>query len=431
METAVSLFQDHMVARAAAPSMPMCAKKCLVEYLPSSACHVASNITCICTNADLTAQMTKCVTAGCSVRDALLTQRFDATTCDWPVTDISLGLRVITPLFGALAVVFFLCRVWARSLTGLAASWQTDDWMCLVTTAFSIPLTVVSCLFSAHGLGRDLYMVDFDDITFVLEMYYYMEVLYLIVIFMTKISICYFYLRIFPKKAFRIRVFVIIGICAVCAVAFTVITIFQCTPIPGAWLRWDGTYKAVCRDVQTQALYGAVVSIILDVAVIALPMSELWALNMSLRKKLGVMTMFATGAFVVVVQVLRIFYLLEFSASTNFTRDYTATSIWSNVEVYVGIMCACFPQCRTLMTRFGPRIFGTTHGGSSSGPSKPGKPDPGIRVTTKIQSQFSQRPSRGDETDFVELREGPDGFSSTTNLNRGHDKDGLGPKETV
>lgn len=407
--------------------MPLCAEKCLVEYLPSSACHVATNITCICTNAPLTAEMGKCVLAGCSVRDALLTQRFDATTCGAPVTDDSMGLKVITPLFGALAVLFFMCRVWARSLTGMAASWQTDDWMCLVTTAFSIPLTVVSYLFAAHGLGRDLYMVDFADITFVLEMYYYSEVLYLVVIFMTKISICFFYLRIFPKKAFRVRVFTIVGLSSACAVGFIVVTIFQCTPIPGAWLRWDGTYPAVCRDVQTQALYAAISSIILDVATIFLPMTELWALNMSLRKKLGVMTMFATGVFVVVVQVLRIFYLLKFSASTNFTRDYTATSIWSNVEVYVGIMCACFPQCRTLMTRFGPRIFASTHKATTKG-----GPDPGIRVTTKIQNKFSSRPTRDDETNFVELRAaGPDGFNSTTNLHRTTEKHELGYKESV
>lgn len=432
MESAISLFQDHIVARAAT-EMPMCAKKCLIEYLPKSACHVASNITCICTNAPLTAQMGACVLGGCSTRDALLTKRFDANTCGAPVADDSMGLKVITPLFGVLAVLFCLCRVWARSLTGLAASWQTDDWMCLVTTIFSVPLTVVSYLFAAHGLGRDLWMVDFDDITFVLEMYYYSEILYLAVIFMTKISICYFYLRIFPKKEFRVRVFTVIGISAASAVAFIVITIFQCWPIPGAWLRWDGTYTAVCRSVQTQALWGAIVSIILDVATIFLPMTELWALNMSLRKKLGVMTMFATGVFVVVVQVLRIVYLLKFSATTNFTRDYTATSIWSNVEVYVGIMCACFPQCRTLLTRFGPKIFNSTKGASTKGASTKGGPGPGIRVTTKIQNKFSQRPSRDDETEFVELRcaAGPDGFNSTSNLHQTPEKDGMGYKESV
>ncbi|KAH8682036.1 hypothetical protein BX600DRAFT_505660 [Xylariales sp. PMI_506] len=388
-----------MAVDAASTSMPDCALECLAEYLPSSACQVATNITCICTNTELTEQMSLCVAAGCSVRDGLLTERFDAETCDWPVTDESLSLKVITPLF---------------------VTWGADDWVMLVTTVASIPLTVVSYLFAAHGLGQDLYMVSFDNITFVLEMYYYSEILYLVVIFLTKISICCFYLRIFPKRALRVRVYTVIGLTVAAACAFIPITIFQCTPIPGAWLKWDGTYEAQCRDVMVQALWGAVASIVLDVATIMLPMTELWGLNLSMRRRAGVMLMFAVGLFVVVVQILRIVFLLKFSATSNFTRDYTSTSVWSNVEVYVGIMCGCFPHIRTLLTRFAPRIFATTKGGKSSAS--------GAYGGSKLRNQFSQRPVHGDETDFVELRAAPaaqDGFRSVTNLShiRGSEKD--------
>lgn len=358
-----------------------------------------------------------------------MTERFDAETCNWPVTDNSLGLKVITPLFGVLAVLVFCMRVWARALTGLGATWGADDWVIMVTTLASIPLTIVSCLFAAHGLGKDLYMVDFDDITFVLQMYYYSEILYLVVVFLTKISICCFYLRIFPKKALRTRVYVVIGLTIASACAFIPITIFQCTPIPGAWLRWDGTYEAECREVMVQALWGAVASIALDVATIVLPMTELWGLNLSLRRKAGVMVMFAVGLFVVVVQVLRIMFLLEYQSTSNFTRDYTAASVWSNVEVYVGIMCACFPHIRTLLTHYSPRLFATTKGGKSSGASGYAGMS-GNRLGgggSNVRSQFSQRPIHGDETDFVELRTSgaaQDGFDSTTDLphSRGSEK---------
>lgn len=340
-----------------------------------------------------------------------MTERFDAEACDWPVTDESLGLKVITPLFGVLAVVFFCLRVWARWLTGMMTAWGSDDWVMLATVVASIPLTIVSYLFAARGLGQDLWMVDFDDITFVLEMYYYSEILYLLVVFLTKISICCFYLRVFPKRALRIRVYTVIGLTVAAGCAFIPITIFQCTPIPGAWLRWDGTYEAECRDVMVQALWGAVTSIVLDVAVIMLPMSELWGLNLSFRRKIGVMLMFAVGLFVVVVQVLRIVFLLKFSETSNFTRDYTSTSVWSNVEVYVGIICACFPHIRTLLTHFSPRVFGTTKGGKST--------VSGAYGSSKGRSQFSQRPVNRDDAEFVELRTAPapqDGFRSVTDL---------------
>jgi hypothetical protein len=349
-----------------------------------------------------------------------VTERFDAETCDSPVTDDSLGLKVITPLFGVLAVVVFCLRVWARGLTGMMTAWGADDWVMLAAVVASIPLTVVSYLFAARGLGQDLWMVPFDNITFVLKMYYYSEILYLVVVFLTKISICCFYLRVFPKHALRVRVYTVIGLTVASACAFIPVTIFQCTPIPGAWLRWDGTYKAECRDVMVQALWGAIVSIALDIAIIILPMPELWGLNLSLRRKVGVMLMFAVGLFVVVVQVLRIVFLLKFSSTSNFTRDYTSTSVWSNVEVYVGIICACFPHIRTLLTHFAPRIFATTKDGKSSASAAYGG--------TKIRSQFSQRPIHGDETDFVELRMAPaaqDGFNSVTDLShtRGSGKD--------
>ncbi|KAI1864415.1 uncharacterized protein JN550_008972 [Neoarthrinium moseri] len=416
---ALASFTTLKAVAAASTSMPDCALECLAEYLPSSACHVATNITCICSDAELTKQMSTCVSAGCSVRDGLLTERFNAETCDWPVTNDSLGLKVITPLFGVLAVIVFCLRVWARWLTGLMVAWGADDWVMLATVITSIPLTIVSYLFASRGLGQDLWMVPFENITFVLEMYYYSEILYLVVVFLTKISICCFYLRVFPKRALRIRIFSVIGVTLAAACAFIFVTIFQCTPIPGAWLRWDGTYEAECRDVMIQALWGAIVSIVLDVATIMLPMKEVWGLNLSIRRKVGVVLMFAVGMFVVVVQILRIVFLLKFSATSNFTRDYTSASVWSNVEAYVGIICACFPHIRTLLTHLAPRIFATTKGGKSS--------TSGVYPGSKGRSQFSQRPVHGDETDFVELRAAPapqDGFNSVTDLTqtRGSEK---------
>lgn len=88
----------------------------------------------------------------------------------------------------------------------------------------------------------------------------------------------------------------LIGLNVAFFIGFELITIFQCTPIDGAWLQWDGeSFDGTCRDVNLQAWVAAAVSIILDVATIALPMPGLWNLNLSLKKKIQVMTMFAVG----------------------------------------------------------------------------------------------------------------------------------------
>jgi hypothetical protein len=128
-----------------------------------------------------------------------------------------------------------------------------------------------------------------------MQIYYFDEILYNFVIPMTKISILCFYLRIFPQRRFKICAYILIATNIGYLIAFELVTIFQCTPIYLAWDNWDGTQEGTCRDVTLQAWVAAAVSIVLDVATIALPMPELWKLNLSIWKKVQVMLMFAVG----------------------------------------------------------------------------------------------------------------------------------------
>lgn len=111
----------------------------------------------------------------------------------------------------------------------------------------------------------------------------------------TKISILLFYLKIFPKKQVRIAVWVLIGLNITYLVVFEVISIFQCTPIQGAWLRWDGEFEATCRDINMQGWAAAGLNLVLDLAVLILPLPELAALSLSLRKKIQILSMFCVG----------------------------------------------------------------------------------------------------------------------------------------
>lgn len=56
---------------------------------------------------------------------------------------------------------------------------------------------------------------------------------YLATLPLTKISILLFYLRIFPKKQMKIAIWALIGFNIAYLIVFEVISIFQCTPIPG------------------------------------------------------------------------------------------------------------------------------------------------------------------------------------------------------
>ncbi|KAI1839353.1 hypothetical protein JX266_014436, partial [Neoarthrinium moseri] len=103
---------------------------------------------------------------------------------------------------------------------------------------------------------------------------------------------------------------------------FDLVSIFQCTPIPGAWLSWTGDYEAACRNLNAQGWASAAVNIILDVATVTLPLPELWHLSLSMSKKLQVMLMFSLGFLVTIVSVLRLHTLVAFGATTNMTHEF-------------------------------------------------------------------------------------------------------------
>lgn len=66
-------------------------------------------------------------------------------------------------------------------------------------------------------------------------------------------------------------------------------------PIDGAWLRWDGTPGFKCNNENAQGWAAAIFNMVGDIVTLILPLSELWSLNLSLRKKISVMAMFLLG----------------------------------------------------------------------------------------------------------------------------------------
>ena len=76
-------------------------------------------------------------------------------------------------------------------------------------------------------------------------------------------------------------------------IAFTVGVAMQCLPLDSLW---NNTVPAKCIDIHIFAIWGAALSIFYDVVIILLPISELKALNLTLRKRIALCFMFALGS---------------------------------------------------------------------------------------------------------------------------------------
>ncbi len=131
---------------------------------------------------------------------------------------------------------------------------------------------------------------------------------------------------------------------------------FQCTPREKIWNR---TMDGWCMDTGTLVLAMGVINLVSDLTILALPIICIWGLQMPLRKKLGIMTIFAIGvlyAHPVSVRfqkltwhsacaagVARIYYTDKLIRTEDITFWATVIGMWSVAELVIAILCCCFP----------------------------------------------------------------------------------------
>lgn len=146
------------------------------------------------------------------------------------------------------------------------------------------------------------------------------ETIYSIVIVTIKWSILAFYWRIFPQKWFR-RLLLGVGLFMGAWMVTTVFAIcFQCTPFA---YNWDTTIPGGhCINIGKFALVTSILNVLTDVAILILPLPQVWQLHVSRRKQWGLTLLFALGGGACVVGITRAAYI----GKLNTTADATCKS---------------------------------------------------------------------------------------------------------
>ncbi|GAB1212505.1 hypothetical protein ATERTT37_001644 [Aspergillus terreus] len=186
-------------------------------------------------------------------------QNVTSQACHAPIRDRTKAVSITGVAGGAIALLAYILRMIAR-LPCMGGKLGLDDWTMTATI-----------------------------------LYFWDELIYLSILPLTKISILCFYLRVFPRKEFRIATYVVIALNVGYLISFVLISVFQCSPLRGAWEHWDGSGDYKCNNINAQGWCAAIFNMILDIIVMALPLRELYQLNLSIRKKLYVMCMFSLG----------------------------------------------------------------------------------------------------------------------------------------
>lgn len=338
-------------------ALPPCGLKCFVTELSRSTCTDAA---CVCGNAPLMAGVTTCVTQNCTVPDALVVKNVSSTACGVPVRDEGTHYNIVSVTLGVTSGVVILLRLGFKLFIA-KTGFGLDDWFILATIVVGVPSTVITSEgLVPNGLGRDIWTLKPQQITNVLYWFYFMAWLYFIVLALLKTSLLFFYLKIFPNKTVRWLLWGTLVFNGIWGISFALLAVFQCKPISYFWDQWDGLHSGTC-PIHTNSLgwANAAISIVEDVWMLAIPLSQLHSLQLHWKKKIGVAIMFCTGTFVTVISIVRLQSLIQFGDTDNPTWNNLKVSLWSTIEINVGIITCCMPTVRLIILRAFPRLSST------------------------------------------------------------------------
>lgn len=137
---------------------------------------------------------------------------------------------------------------------------------------------------------------------------------------------------------------------------------FQCTDIR---IQWDRTVKATCWTKTTLlglSYTNSALNIITDLLfAIVIPTPMLWNLNVHFRTRVSLIAILGLGVFACAAAVVKLGYVTNYGKLGDWLWDSQNITIWTCVELNVGIIAGSLPCLRPIFRRF----LGSTYGKSS------------------------------------------------------------------
>ncbi|KAJ6000545.1 hypothetical protein N7481_000954, partial [Penicillium waksmanii] len=211
---------------------------------------------------------------------------------------------------------------------------------------------------------------------------------------LAKISILFFYTRIFQVRTFRIITYIVGAIVIGHGLGVLFAAIFQCSPIAFTWNK--AIIGGSCFDQQAFYQYVSPPNIITDILILILPLPYIWKLHTRIGHKLALTGVFLLGSLGTVASIFRMRTFFEVSATGMADPTWLSAKlgIWTVLESGTIIIAACLPPLWPLISKIIPRALLTNQ--STNQPPRPGYNPSSQQV--KRESGFSRL---GESSDTV------------------------------
>ncbi|KAL4802437.1 hypothetical protein BDV18DRAFT_163841 [Aspergillus unguis] len=296
-----------VLAQCEIENLPDCAQSCL-DTGSSANCSQA----CTANYADVTS----CYETRCELADYLYAMKATGSVCEVPPRRRKMTQLAVGSTFIVLMTIAIALRLVGRP--PLSPSFGIDDIIGLITYVTAMVLSIVVLRAAQIGWGTDMWALDTAEIMEQMKLFYLGMIFFYFTVTVAKLAIIFFYLRIFTTRTFTRTAYTLVVLCSAYAIAAVFQTIFDCTPAPYFWTRFDGVSEGTCMD-YTAFRTMPPINTALDVIVMVLPLPLLIKLNLPLAKKIRVISMFSVGILVIIAGILRMTHFYHFITTYNIT----------------------------------------------------------------------------------------------------------------
>ncbi|KAI9712328.1 MAG: hypothetical protein M1820_001541 [Bogoriella megaspora] len=130
--------------------------------------------------------------------------------------------------------------------------------------------------------------------------------------------------------------------------------VFLCTPVGKLW---KPDTPGWCMNAEDYWISAAAINVVLDFAVLILPLPVVSRLRLPKSQKIALLLVFLVGGFGSIVSIVRLSIVHVEAREGHYLESGVAAITWSAVEANTGIICASLLALKPWLVRFFPRLL--------------------------------------------------------------------------
>ncbi|KAI0413525.1 integral membrane protein [Xylaria grammica] len=243
---------------------------------------------------------------------------------------------------------------------------QVDDYLCLAAVAAIIGYCATVLITTSDSVyGRHFWDIPLSAVTpSISQQTFLISLFYIIAAALTKLSLLTFFYRLFSPNPYS-RVLTKLGIVFVTISYLIALAFWTYYNVPHAgdmgWIGPKFLARSAGPDSQITVALGAL-GTATDLYVIVIPFISVSGLNLSNKKKIGVLALFATGLLAVALSIASLVTRVDIyrAAIINGVPDpfWTGAKPYAlaAAEINLGIVCGCVPVAVSLFRSFAQKL---------------------------------------------------------------------------